>query len=155
MPNAAIFVEYPLKEATDFFGFPDGNLPPVRMASMQTDSNGMFSGMIPYLSDDPFFAKNRNGRFRFTGRLESGSATVLEPDSFGIQKNYESVTLKATPFAKITGELTDGFIRSLKIPNYLKSLRNRDEPAPSTIRLDLIPTVLDTEDFLGAQLNFG
>jgi len=152
--NASVVVLYPLTEAAEFFGFSNANFSPVMITSMQTDSNGSFSGTIPNLADDPFFAKFQNGRFRLAGRLESGSLTVLEPNSFGIQRNYGSVTLKATAFAKVTGQLSDEFIRSLKIPNYLKSIRNRDELAPSTIRLDLIPSDLD-ESLLSLQMSFG
>lgn len=113
---------YYMMEAMSFFGYSDGGVPPLPVATARTQADGSFSASIPDFAGDPFFSPPASsGRADWTRRLDIALAPsrsrfdspwVLEPAHVPLQDvSAGPVEIRRIGKATLKGRLTDEFRR--------------------------------------------
>ncbi len=137
---------YFMDEAASFFGYSDGGVPRLPMASARTRADGFFSTSIPDIAGDPFFA---NSAFSHSSvesrRLDIALASapsrfdspwVLEPSHLPLQNGYAvPVEIRRIGKATLNGNISPEFLRKHGISGVV---RNGPWPEEETgFRIDL------------------
>ena len=122
IPGETLVFTYSLMEAMRFFGYSDGGVPVLPLASAQTRADGSFCASLPALETDPFFAAPASAGFPDGQRMldvalasapsRFDSAWVLEPARFPLQ-NASAAPVEIRRFGKaaLKGHLTEEFRR--------------------------------------------
>ena len=137
---------YDLIEAMDYFGYSDGSVPRLLLASAQTRVDGSFSGSIPDFAGDPFFSApaslglpDRQRRLDValsSARFRFDSPWALEPAHVPLQDvSAGPVEIRRIGKAALKGRLTEEFRRRHGIVGVV---RNGPWPEEETgMRLEL------------------
>lgn len=91
VPNHFLSVGYSLVEAMDYFGYIDGSVPSIPIATGTTDSTGAFTVDLPSFRDDPFFQKHAKPGSKGFELSTEGKTLVddtLRPSSFSITQAF-------------------------------------------------------------------
>lgn len=123
LPGETLVFTYYLIEAMPFFGYFDGGVPRLPVATARTRADGSFSVSIPALETDPFFADpafshHSADRRRLDVALAPAqsrfdSPWVLEPSHVPLQNAYpESIVIRRIGKATLQGSLSPEFLRS-------------------------------------------
>ena len=113
---------YDMMEAMGFFGYSDGGVPRLPVATAHTLADGSFSASIPDIAGDPFFAERAcSGHSANPRRLDVALASarsrfdspwVLEPAHVPLQDvSAGPVEIRRIGKAALKGQLTDEFRR--------------------------------------------
>lgn len=113
---------YDMIEAMDYFGYSDGGVPRLPLATAQTLADGSFSASIPDIAGDPFFADPAlSGHMANPRRLDVALAParsrfdspwVLEPAHVLLQDvSAGPVEIRRIGKAALKGQLTEEFRR--------------------------------------------
>ena len=113
---------YDMSEPMDYFGYSDGSVPRLPLASAQTRADGSFSASIPDIAGDPFFADPAlSGHMANPRRLDVALAParsrfdspwVLEPAHVPLQDvSAGPVEIRRIGKAALKGQLTEEFRR--------------------------------------------
>lgn len=126
LPNENLVVTYDLIELMGFLGYIDGGVPDVRIAAASTDKDGAFSVQVPWLLDDPFFAKYKSWRSHFSlAVIREGMRFPtwdLVPCKIPVRRKYEPLSIKLINHATLKGRIGAGFRERSQIEGEIGSM---------------------------------
>lgn len=124
LSGQTLYVKYLLSEAMNYFGYTDGMVDSLHIASVKTDSKGEFTINVPSLVDDPFFQSNGHAPREFQLDSEDNSPYVgdrtLTPHSFPAQKAYTPLLIRNAQKGTLSGKLGKEFLRQNNLSEDLR-----------------------------------
>jgi len=141
-PSQSLSLDYNLLEAMPFFGYLDGSVPTIPIATFQTDKSGAFSVDIPALTEDPFF---KEGSFVLISRLPGSSP--LSPNRFTPQQASQRHVITQTMAGTFSGRLGKDFFA-------LKGLASDVKLLPPPAYIDRLNVELMVQDTSGGWTRF-
>ena len=131
LPGETLVFSYFMDEAAVFFGYSDGGVPRLPIASAQTRADGSFSVSIPALESDPFFASPASSGFPDGQRRldvvlapahsRFDSPWILAPAHIPIQSAYaEPIEIRRIGKAALKGQIAAEFLQSRGIAGVVR-----------------------------------
>jgi hypothetical protein len=116
-----LVLSYLLDEAMSFFGYADGMVYPLRIATIETKDDGTFQIEIPLMEKDPFFQRypRRVRRLRVSlprsGRL-STTFWMIQPETIPLQIRYtKPVRIQCVKKGKLSGHIGRDFLKKNEV----------------------------------------
>ena len=119
LPGETLVFSYFMDEAASFFGYSDGGVPRLPVATARTRADGTFQVSIPRMAEDPFFANppypepRRHLDVALAPRQDrQDSPWTLNPARIPLQSEYAApIVIQRVGMASLGGTLTAEFLR--------------------------------------------